>query len=78
MIEEHFLTWFNSNVSSYTFLSEYFYGDVEVNDEKSRKDLMYKWLLAAYEEGYKCGQAETPKSCYNTRTIPKENAKEKS
>ena len=56
MIEEHFLNWIDSNVSPYTFLSEYFYGDVEVTDEKSRKDLMYKWLLAAYEEGYKCGK----------------------
>lgn len=56
MIEEHFLNWIDSNVSPYTFLSEYFYGDVEVTDEKSRKDLMYKWLLAAYEEGYKCGR----------------------
>ena len=56
MIEEHFLNWINSNVSPYTFLSEYFYGDVEVTDDKSRKDLMYKWLFAAYEEGYKCGR----------------------
>ena len=56
MIEEHFLNWIDSNVSPYTFLSEYFYGDVETEDPQQRKDLMYKWLLAAYEEGYKCGR----------------------
>ena len=56
MIEEHFLNWIDSNVSPYTFLSEYFYGDAETEDPQQRKDLMYKWLLAAYEEGYKCGR----------------------
>ena len=41
-------------------MSEYFYGDAETEDPQQRKDLMYKWLLAAYEEGYKCGIGINP------------------
>lgn len=52
-MNEDFQNWFDSNVSPWTFLSEYFYGDCEIEDKEKRKDIMYKWLLAAYEEGYK-------------------------
>lgn len=52
-MNEDFQNWFDSNVSPWTFLSEYFYGDCEIEDKEKRKDMMYKWLLAAYEEGYK-------------------------
>ena len=59
MIEEHFLNWIDSNVSPYTFLSEYFYGDCEIEDKEQRKDMMYKWLVASFTEGYNCGRNES-------------------
>lgn len=53
---EDFQTWFNDNMSPYTFRSEWFYGDVEIDDKELRKNMMYKWLISAYEEGYNCGR----------------------
>ena len=47
-MNEDFQNWFDSNVSAWSFLSEYFYGDCEIEDKEKRKDIMYKWLLAAY------------------------------
>jgi hypothetical protein len=44
--------WFNS-LEGFAFRSEYFYGDVEVEDLQKRKGLMYQWLKAAYEKGVK-------------------------
>lgn len=55
-IEEFFLDWINSNCSAYTFLLEYFYDDVEIEDYVVRRDMMYKWLLAAYKEGFLAGR----------------------
>lgn len=55
-IEEDFIDWINSNCSPYSFLIEYFYGDCEIQDNEERRAMMYKWLLAAYEEGFKNGQ----------------------
>ena len=52
-MNKDFETWFNDNMTPYTFRSEWFYGDVEIDDKELRKDMMYKWLLAAYEEGCK-------------------------
>ena len=52
-MNKDFETWFNDNMTTYTFRSEWFYGDVEIDDKEVRKDMMYKWLLAAYEEGCK-------------------------
>lgn len=42
--------WFHC-LERFAFRSEYFYGDVEVQDEEKRKDLMYQWLKAAYDQG---------------------------
>lgn len=52
-MNKDFETWFTDNMTPYTFRSEWFYGDVEIDDKELRKDMMYKWLLAAYEEGCK-------------------------
>lgn len=42
--------WFHC-LEGFAFRSEYFYGDVENPDEQKRKDLMYWWLKAAYDQG---------------------------
>jgi hypothetical protein len=50
--EEGFVKWFNDFYGRFSFRAEYFYEDCEVEDEKTRKDLMYKWLHAAYVAAY--------------------------
>jgi hypothetical protein len=36
----------------------WFFGDCEVKDENTLKDLMYKWLHSAYVSGYNAGRYE--------------------
>lgn len=55
--KSYFKEWFDSNVSPYSFISEYFYGDCQVDDEKMREDLMYQWVQTAFLIGYNYGQA---------------------
>jgi hypothetical protein len=50
--EAAFVGWFNSWSSPYTFLSEYFYGDCKIEDEKTREDMLYSWLHLAFVTGY--------------------------
>ena len=50
--EAAFVDWFNSWSSPYTFLSEYFYGDCKIEDEKTREDMLYRWLHLAFVTGY--------------------------
>ena len=57
-IEDAFQEWFNDFYSPYTFRSEYFFGDCEVEDVNTRKDLMYKWLHSAFVMGYNMGRME--------------------
>lgn len=52
-IEEAFLDWITGNNGPYSFLIESFYGDCEVESVKMRKDLLYKWMFASFEEGWK-------------------------
>jgi hypothetical protein len=52
LVEEFFLDWINGNVSPYSFLIEYFYGDCEVDDLELRRNNLYQWLLAAFSEGW--------------------------
>lgn len=53
--EEGFVEWFNDWYGYYSLRSEWFYGDCEVEDEKTRKDLLYKWIHFAYVSGYERG-----------------------
>ena len=53
--ESGFVEWFNDLYGVYSHRCEWFYGDCEVEDEKTRKDLMYKWIHAAYVSGYERG-----------------------
>ena len=54
-IEEGFVEWFNDLYGEYSLRSEWFYGDCEVEDVKTRKDLMYRWAHASYVSGYNSG-----------------------
>jgi len=53
--EEGFVEWFHDLYGGYSLRSEWFYGDCEVEDVKTRQDLMYKWLHSAYVSGYNAG-----------------------
>jgi hypothetical protein len=61
-IEESFVEWFNADYGPYTWRCEYFFGDCKVEDEKTRKDLMYKWVHAAFQAGYERAQYATLES----------------
>jgi hypothetical protein len=56
--EEGFVKWFNDLYGDYSLRSEWFFGDCEVKDENTLKDLMYKWLHSAYVSGYNAGRYE--------------------
>jgi hypothetical protein len=58
-IEEGFVEWFNDLNGGYSLRSEWFYGDCEVEDVKTRKDLMYKWVHSAFCAGYERAQYAT-------------------
>ncbi len=60
-IEEEFQEWFNDLYDlcgGFSFRSEWFFGDAEVEDVKTRQDLMYKWLHSAFVVGYNMGRME--------------------
>ena len=54
--EIKFQEWFNELYGVYSHRCEWFCGDCEVEDEKTRKDLMIKWLHSAYLSGYNVGR----------------------
>lgn len=54
--EDGFVEWFNGDYGPFSYRSEYFYGDCEVEDQKTLKDIMYKWVHAAYCAGYELGR----------------------
>ena len=54
--EVKFQEWFNEIYGVYSCRCEWFYGDCEVEDEKTRKGLMIKWLHSAYLSGYNVGR----------------------
>ena len=60
-IEESFQEWFNDLCGGFSFRSEWFYDDAEVEDVKTRQDLMYKWLHSAFVMGYNTGRLEGTK-----------------
>jgi len=54
--EVAFQEWFNGEYGNFTFRSEWFYGDCEIGDVKTRKDLMTKWVHSAFLTGYNTGR----------------------
>jgi hypothetical protein len=57
-IEIKFQKWFHDIYGGFSLRSEYFFGDCEVEDVNTRKDLMYKWLHSAFVMGYNMGRME--------------------
>ena len=47
--------WFHGIYGRFALRSEYFYGDCVLDDEENLKDLMYKWVHAAFATGYERG-----------------------
>lgn len=54
--EEGFVDWFHGDFGPYTFRSEYFYGDCEIEDIKTLKDQMFKWVHVAFVSGFERGR----------------------
>lgn len=53
--EEAFVEWFHDLYGGYSLRSEWFYGDCEVEDVKTRQDILAKWLHSSYIAGYNAG-----------------------
>ena len=53
--EVAFDDWFHGIYGRFALRSEYFYGDCVLDDEENLKDLMYKWVHAAFATGYERG-----------------------
>ena len=51
-INEEFDEWFNDFYGPFSFRIEYFYGDVEVEDVETRRELLRKWITSSFHEGY--------------------------
>jgi hypothetical protein len=56
--EVAFQKWFHDLYGGFSLRSEYFFGDCEVEDVNTRKDLMYKWVHSAFVMGYNMGRME--------------------
>lgn len=55
-IESAFNEWFHGDYGRYSIRSEYFYGDCEIGDVKTRQDLLKKWIYASFFEAYQRGR----------------------
>jgi len=55
-IENSFNDWFHGDYGTYSFRSEYFYGDCEIGDVKTRQDMLKKWIYASFYEGFMRGK----------------------
>ena len=54
-IEKEFENWFYDFYGRFSFRVEHFYGDCEVEDVKLRRELLRKWMIASFHEGYERG-----------------------
>ena len=50
--EVAFQEWFHDLYGGYSLRSEHFFGDCEVEDEKTREDMMYGWIHASFVAGW--------------------------
>jgi hypothetical protein len=53
-LQLEFNKWFHDNYGTYSFRSEAFYTDCEVEDIKTRQSIMYNWISSAFLSGYEC------------------------
>ena len=59
--EEGFVEWFHDLYGGYSLRSEWFYGDCDVEDVKTRQSILASWLHSAYIAGWEaanCGIME--------------------
>ena len=54
-IQKEFENWFNDFYGRFSFRVEHFYEDCEVEDVKLRRELLRKWMVASFHEGYERG-----------------------
>jgi hypothetical protein len=54
-IENNFQNWFH-DLYGYSLRSEWFYGDCEIGDVKTRQDMLQKWIYASFYEGFMRGK----------------------
>jgi hypothetical protein len=55
-INEEFNKWFQGDLyGPFSFRVEHFYEDCEVEDVKLRRELLKKWMVASFHEGYERG-----------------------
>jgi hypothetical protein len=54
-IENDFQNWFH-DLYGYSLRSEWFYGDCEIGDVKTRQDMLQKWIYASFYEGFMRGK----------------------
>jgi hypothetical protein len=54
-IEKEFENWFNDFYGRFSFRVEHFYEDCEVEDVKTRRELLRKWMVTSFHEGYERG-----------------------
>jgi hypothetical protein len=57
-IEDKFVEWFHDLDGGFSLRSEWFFGDCEIADEKTRQDILTKWLHSAFVVGYNMGRME--------------------
>lgn len=54
-INKEFDDWFNDFYGRFSFRAEYFYEDVEVENVETRRELLRKWMITSFQEGYERG-----------------------
>jgi hypothetical protein len=54
--EESFQEWFNDLYGDYSLRAEWFYGDCEVEDVKTRQSILASWLHSAYIAGWEASK----------------------
>ena len=57
--EQAFVEWFNGDYGTYSLRSEAFLTDCLIGDEKTRQDLLYKFVVAAFMAGYREAKDES-------------------
>ena len=58
-VEQAFVKWFNDDYGQFSLRSEAFFTDCLIGDEKTRQDLLYKFITAAFMAGYEEAKNES-------------------
>ena len=54
-MQNEFDEWFYGFYGQFSFRIEYFYGDCEIENIETRKQLLLSWIKSAFEVGYESG-----------------------